>query len=255
MDGRTKVRRATVVWLSIMSICGVLTGYDLQACADNDDPGPISAIDSTAGGQYAKRGLTNRMFWALYTPVTHDKVFDVYDHRTFISWGYNDAGSIPWIDKSSQGRCLTPVGSCGADYGFWYTEVCDRTGQDTCLFRHENGGHASFTYGVAFNKIMISCNGTRINGDGSHVRNTWEGDCAGGAAALAVKATPNLTVGEGANEVRLGDHLSRAEMRSLNNACFEFGTADEAKCKKVALRAYDTLPQEVQRKVERGLSR
>jgi hypothetical protein len=241
--------------LAVVGVWLATSGFVIQGCAGemNNPVAEVDPCDSVcvvqegAGSVLRKKyNLKNDFWWGLYDPVFKKLVFKVYSHESYISWGYNlSRQSIRWIDKHGPyARCLTPVGSCSSDYSVWTTETCDRDGPDTCLFRHENQGRASFTYGVAFNKIMTSCLGTRINWDGTHVRNTWEGQCAGGNPGRAAARTPlggTFTLGSRNNEVQASRYLTRAQLRQLNKACFESG-ANRAKCKPVALEIYHGLP-------------
>jgi hypothetical protein len=133
----------------------------------------------------------------------------------------------------------------------WRTEVCDRAGPDTCLFRRESSIDVSFTYGVAFHRHLISCNGTRINWDGTHVRNTWEGDCLNAAVASKARAdvrNQELTVGKGKNAVRVDRYLSDAQIYSLDRACMS-KNATRRESRRVTLRLLRSLPPDVERKV------
>jgi hypothetical protein len=238
MRGRTWVRRALLfVVLSAMTVS--FGGWQIVGCADQP-PAPIAAVDSTSGGTHAKRGLTTRMVWVWGDSIVcPGGCFDVADQRSFISWGYNvNNRSIPWIDKSGRARCLAPVGTCSVEYEDWRTEVCDRDGPDTCLFRREAAHRVSFTYGVAFNRYLTSCVGTRINWDGSHVRNAWGGDCLG---AQAIATSAGLTIGTGDDEVRIDRYLSRTQIERFDRACLSRG-ASRAECKQTALGLLRSLP-------------
>lgn len=236
-----------------------LSAYEFVGCpGDTDSQQPPAEFEPCNGDGCAstdsirtKRNLHNWFYWAVIDPVFNTEVFKVYTHHSYISWSYNlTRQSIRWIDKWGWGECQTPVGSCESLEAKWTTEVCDRDGNDTCLFRRQNQGHASFTYGVLFNKYMKSCLGTRINWDGSHQRNKWEGDCEGSAAAAeAVSLDRTLTLGAGKNEVPVGRYLSGPQMRSLEEACFQGASASVRECKQVALRLYRTLPPDAQRKL------
>jgi len=216
-----------------------------------------TAGQSAAGQIKAKHGLTNRMLWKWANGTV--VAFDVADHRAFFSWDYNLAThNIRWIDKSGQGRCLAPIGNCSIEYGVWRTEVCDRSGADTCLFRREADAKVSFTYGVAFNRHLLSCVGTRINWDGSHVRNTWAGDCSGAGAATAATAkvgAGELTIGRGKSAVSVGRYLAHGQLERLDRACLVIASATRRKCRRVALGIYRSLPDQVQRKLARTVPR
>lgn len=251
--GKKKQRRIALI-VAVIGVWLTTSGFVIQGCSGPDNY-PAAEFEPCNGDACAasdvlrkKYNLKNDFWWGLYDPVFGKLVFKVYSHESYISWGYNlSRKSIRWIDKHGPyARCLTPVGSCSSDYSTWTTEVCDRDGADTCLFRHENQGRASFTYGVAFNKIMTSCLGTRINWDGSHVRNRWEGQCEGNAAHRAAPLSRSLTIGAGKNEVSASRYLTRAQMRKLNQACFR-SSANRVKCKPVALGIYHGLPANVQR--------
>jgi hypothetical protein len=239
-----------------------MSGYVIEGCASaggNSDP--VAELEECDGDACAasdnlrkKFNLKNDFWWGLFDPIFNEEIFKVYSHESYISWGYNlTRRTIRWIDKHGPyARCLAPVGNCSSDYSTWTLETCDRDGADTCLFRHENQGRASFTYGVAFNKIMTSCLGTRINWDGSHVRNAWEGQCAGGAPSAAVQAAAvdkSLSLGTGANEVSAARYLTRAQLGTLERACFNGRSAGVSDCEQVALRLYRKLPGDVQRKL------
>ena len=148
---------------------------------------------------------------------------------------------------------MTPIGSCSIEYGIWRTETCDRSGGDTCLFRREGDAKVSFSYGVAFNRHLISCLGTRINWDGSHTRNTWAGDCSGaGSAATAMSArvgAGELTIGRGRSAVSVGRYLARGQLDALDRACIVVASPSKPKCRRVALRLYRSLPDPVQAKL------
>lgn len=219
-----------------------------EACSSSSTD-LCTAGQAAAGQVKSKRGLTNRLVWKWANGSF--VAFDVADHRAFFDWGFNLATrNIRWINKSGMGRCLTPVGSCSITYGVWRTEVCDRSGADTCLFRRESGATVSFTYGVAFNRHLISCVGTRINWDGSHTRNTWGGDCTGAAstATAARFGAGTLTAGSGKNALDVGRYLGRGQLGRLDRACLSVA-ASGAKCRKVALALYRSLPDRIQRKL------
>jgi hypothetical protein len=227
-----------------------LNGPDPAAQVEPCTPAP--GYDTCASSNLIKKkiGLENRMLWVWANGSPFE--FDVADQRAWFSWGYNlTTRNIRWIDKSGQGRCLAPIGTCTIRYGTWRTEVCDRSGADTCLFRRESDADVSFTYGVAFHRHLISCVGTRINWDGTHMRNTWEGDCAARAASARVADVRNqkLVIGEGKNRVRVDRYLSDAAISTLDRVCVS-ENASERKCRKVALRLFHSLPSEVRQKVK-----
>jgi hypothetical protein len=248
---------AAVAMAAVFGAWGPVACEDLSSNPrETGEPcSPAPPYDTCAASQriFAKRGLENRLYWewAEGTFVA----FTVADHRAWFSWGYNlDTRNIRWIEKSGQGRCLTPIGSCSIEYGIWRTEVCDRTGPDTCLFRRESDAKVSFTYGVAFNRHLISCLGTRINWDGSHVRNTWGGDCSGASAATtASMQNQKLTIGKGKNEVRVDRYLSGDDIKALDHACISKTTADRLECGKVAKSLYRKLPADLRRSVKGAL--
>jgi len=220
---------------------------------------PDSPTDACASNHHIgkKENLENRMLWVLKDPFG-GHVFDVADHRVWLSWSYNrTTNNIRSIfRREGKGRCLTPVGTCTIEYDMWMLETCDRNGPDTCLFRRESDANVSFTYGVAFNRHLISCVGTRIRWDGTHVRNTWEGDCRLGALPGASTArvarvgqddsSQKLVIGEGEDAVRVDRYLTDAQIRAFDRACLS-RDATEAKCRGVALRLYRGLPAHVRR--------
>lgn len=267
------LRRATTV-AAVLAVTVILGAWGAVGCPDHrTNPAPINEACSpnpddlcTAGqgnaGQIKKKlGLTNRFVWVWANGTIAE--FDISDQRAFFDWGYNLATrNIRWINKSGVGRCLTPIGSCTNDYGVWRTEVCDRSGPDTCLFRREAMQTVSFTYGVAFNSRLISCVGTRIDWDGG-TTGTRAGDCGGGgggAAAAAMSARfgaaglTRLTVGTGKNAVVANRHLSRAQLAPFGRACLS-RRATNATCRPVALRLFHSLPDRVQRKVRGQVQR
>lgn len=248
---RSKGPRRLVAVMTAMAMAVIFGAWEAIPCADQPAP-PVGAVDSSNGGTHAKRGLTTRMLWVWANGTVAE--FDIADQRSFISWGYNvNNHSIPWIDKSGLGRCLTPVGSCSVLYGQWRTEVCDRNGNDTCLFRREAQHNVSFTYGVAFNRYLTSCVGTRINWDGTHSRNAWGGDCSSQAQSLTTAMkSQRLTVGTGKNEVRVDRYLSRPDIQALDRACIS-KTADRVECGKLARSLYRKLPTDVRRSVKGAL--
>lgn len=258
----SRLLRKALGLVAVMCMAVIFGAWGVVSCQDDARSGyeqgneacTASSTDACTAGHAAsgnirsKRGLENRFLWVWANGSVAE--FDIADTRAFFSWGYNlSTRNIRWIDKNSVPRCLTPVGSCSVDYEIWRTEVCDRSGPDTCLFRLESGHTVSFTYGIAFNRRLISCLGTRINWDGSHVRNTWEGSCSSqGQAVDAHVSADSLSVGSGANAVNVGRHLSRGQLARLDRACLS-GVTSGAKCKAEALRLYRGLPSEVRRKL------
>jgi hypothetical protein len=117
----------------------------------------------------------------------------------------------------------------------------------------------SFSYGVAFNRHLVSCLGTRLNWDGSHTRNTWPGDCSG-ASATATAATAGvgageLAIGAGRTAIGVGRYLARGQLDRLDRACLVIATASRRKCRRVALGLYHGLPERVQRKLAHEVGR
>ena len=240
----------------------VFGGWGIVSCPPSaSDPGAVvegcvpTGTDACSSSHTirAKHGLMNDLVWKWADGSF--VAFDVADHRAFFDWGYNlSTGNIRWINKSGQGRCLTPVGTCSIQYGFWPLEACDRTGNDTCLFRRESDAAVSFTYGVAFNRHLISCLGTRINWDGSHVRNTWGSSCSSGGLTTTMtkaeiaKATEEfkegLTLGSGDAQFYINRYLSKRQLKAFDRACLS-KQATKSKCRKVALRIFRSLPPEV----------
>jgi hypothetical protein len=105
---------------------------------------------------------------------------------------------------------------------------------------------------VAVNRHLISCVGTRINWDGSHNRNTWDGSCgsSGGASAPKVGArNQKLVFGQGENRVRADRYLSEADISTLDRVCINRASASRSQCRKVTLRLFNSLPSKVRRKV------
>jgi hypothetical protein len=266
---RSRLRRAaTAVALCAMTV--VFGAWGVVDCADNagapaavnegcraGDTDICTAAAAGAGNVKAKHGLTNRMRWVWANGTV--LAFDVADHRAFFDWGYNlSTRNIRWINKSGMSRCLAPIGTCSTDYGRWATEVCDRSGPDTCLFRREGSTDVSFTYGIAFHRHLVSCLGTRITWDGSHTRNTWAGDCSGGGAATALVAkvgAGELVLGTGRSAISVGRYLARGQLNRLDRACLVIATASRRKCRRVALGLYRGLPERVQRKLAHEVGR
>jgi hypothetical protein len=105
----------------------------------------------------------------------------------------------------------------------------------------------SFTYGVAFNRHLISCLGTRIRWDGSHVRNTYDGSCPGGgvAAARAARVPPDLEIGG----VPVDRYITDKQLRAFDRACLAPG-ATERSCRRAAMRLLWSLPSKVRREIK-----
>ena len=266
---RSMLRRAATA-VALCAITVVFGAWGVVDCADNagapsaqivgcsSSPTDICTASSALAGKIqAKHGLTNRMLWKWANGTV--VAFDVADQRAFFDWSYNlDTRNIRSISKSGQSRCLTPIGNCAVEYGTWRTEVCDRSGPDTCLFRREGSVNVSFTYGVAFNRHLISCLGTRLNWDGSHTRNTWPGDCSGGGAATASVAkvgAGELVLGAGRSAISVCRYLARGQLNRLDKACLIIATASRRKCRRVALGLYRGLPERVQRKLAHEVGR
>lgn len=208
-------------------------------------PNDACAASDNIGKKY---NLRNRFYWELFGST-------VSDHISFLSWGYNKTThNIRWIDRNpaptgTDVRCFTPFGTCSREYAVWRYDDCDRAGWDTCVFRSEGQVNVSFTFHIGSNRYLTSCLGTRINWDGSHVRNAFEGPCPfnnSSAASAASRPVENgaLTFGAGENAVKVGRYLTKSDIYRFDRACLGKDAA-KAECKKVQSDLFRSLPLHV----------
>ena len=250
--------------IALMAMTVVFGARGVVDCADHStnpaavnegcragDTDLCTAAAAGAGNVKAKHGLTNRMLWKWANGTV--VAFDVADHRAFFDWGLQPCHAQHPLDQQERaGPVLDTDRVLLHRVRVWSTETCDRSGGDTCLFRREGDAKVSFSHGVAFNRHLISCLGTRINWDGSHTRNTWAGDCSGASAATAATAkvgAGELTIGRGRSAVSVGRYLARGQIDALDRACIVIASTSKPKCRRVALRLYRSLPDPVQAKL------
>lgn len=243
------------VLAALMGMTVVFGAWGAVGChVGNNQPGEVlvpctpSSDDEACGAGTqirAKRGLLNDFQWVWANGTFAE--FNISQHRNTFSWSYNlRTKNIRSIDRSSGPVCQTPVGSCNVVQNTWELATCDRSGADTCLFRNQTGFNVSFTYGVVFNRYLYSCLGTRINWDGSHVRNGWEGFCSG---AMAAGTKPGLTLGKGKGQIDVERYFSQKQLEAFDRACLS-EKAQRAKCRGTALELLRILPPNLQRKAK-----
>jgi hypothetical protein len=237
---------------------------DIGGRADQDaPPGDVSApctsdspTDACAASNRIRtkpHPLRNRLLWVFCEGCPFVEG-NISDHRSYINWVWNlDTKNIRSISyRDDEVNCLANFGTCKPVKTVWRLETCDRSGNDTCLFRSEGWVEFTFTFrGVPGNRQLVSCLGTRINWDGSHTRNAWEGECGTGAAKasrhVADVSDQELSIGG----VPVGRYLARGEMEAFDLACIS-KTADKRECKQAERKLYDGLPGTVQRQIRQG---
>jgi hypothetical protein len=223
-------------------------GDTVEPCTPDS---PDDACSSADNIRRKKNPLRNRFVWTQCVGCWFLEQ-DISEHMSFLDWSFNlTTKNIRKIyQRTHEVNCLANVGSCKAGATYWRVAECDRTGPDTCLFRSEGWAEYSLVIrGVTSTRQLISCLGTRINWDGSHVRHAFEGRCSTIASARARTSGDVSDRALSIGGVPVGRYLTRAEMRAFDRACIG-READKRGCRRAGDRLYDSLPKRVQKKIE-----
>lgn len=224
-------------------------GDQIEACTPGN---PDDACSSSHHIRRKKNPLRNRFLWVQCQGCWILEQ-DVAEHMSFVDWSFNlTTQNIRTIhSRTHEVNCLVNVGSCARGPTYWRLADCDRSGPDTCLFRSEGWTEYSLVIrGVTSTRQLISCLGTRIRWDGSHVRNAFEGRCSQVGSARATVGEQELRIGD----VPVGRYLTRGELRAFDYACIG-GSAGKRACKLAGIKLYASLPDTVKTRIQRRQAR
>lgn len=225
---------------------------------------PCGAEVCDAAIRKAKYGLKTPYSSWFRSPFLTD--FEWWGARVTTDWGYTlGPFDIRWKKSHAVFWISGAVGDVEKTFEDWPTDRCAWTGgQQTCLTRKE---YQMRLKGVIFtpvgpiqiNSYQWGCMGTRINGNGSHSRNSWGARCdnpPGGSSSTTRAARSQPSTGKDKPAVGLEDFVSERMAKRIKQACWRQPTSSaSAECKKVLLEAYNSLTPKQKRAVSSPVKR
>jgi hypothetical protein len=274
------------------------TGAYMKSCEELPDP-PQESLDACTGptacpsGSLRRKDNLKNIFHSYFDECILSAClqFEWWWARVQTSWGYTvPSGTIRWRDSDVTSQVTSPIGLVSIPWSDWITSRCFTGGMDTCLTRREWQARADAEFNLGITTIVVhqyqyACVATRINGDGSHSRNAFEGHCPTSAQADAYATAragarwtpPKTQFGHGAG-TRLGrlermnlgrdhrlkttparglqDYVSRAQARALVATCWRGPNAmSSPECRRTVREVYSTLSPAEKRAVSTTLPR
>lgn len=187
--------------------------------------------------------------------------FEWWGARVTTDWGYTlGPYNIRWRRSEADMWISSPYGGVTKQFEDWYTSKCEWiAGQETCLTRREYQVRLLTTIVTPVGPLFINsyqwgCLGTRIRGNGSHTRRVWGGRCSdppdGSASATRAHRTPQPQPDppKGKPGIGIEEFVSGRMRQQIKEACWRRPESHlSAECKRVLLRAYNTLTPRQQR--------
>jgi hypothetical protein len=236
-----------------------------------DQPPPPGEVSEPCGAEAcdaairkAKYGLKNPYSSWFRSPFLTD--FEWWGARVTTDWGYTlGPYDIRWKKSHAVFWISGAVGDVEKTFEDWPTNQCAwGPGGQTCLTRKEYQMRLKTIIITPVGQIHINsyqwgCMGTRINGNGSHSRNSWGARCdnpPGGSSSTTRVQSRASGASIGKPVVGLEDFVSERMAKRIKDACWRQPTSSaSAECKAVLLKAYDSLTPKQKRAVSSPVKR